>query len=203
MLDFILKNKEWLFEGIGVLLTSLVLTGTGYLIRLIYLKYFVYSSHIKNYEGCYDLYHYRPSNNGEIVKGCVQISWSWLGRLEVIVTSHRYKFIGSLKVIYHNLFIDLESEPRRVKQLLVFSEPLNEFNFLVGTYASISLNGTPVCGKILLVKALTYDISKMKSEDISADKVSPAIKSLLDIESSLSVSAQLPSSPFIEQVKIP
>ncbi len=203
MIDFFFKNKEWLFSGLGVLFISFLLTGLGYIIRILYLRFLVYSSHIRNYVGCYEIYHYRAADNGEIRKGGVRISWSWLGRLEVFVTSHRYIFKGIVYVVYHNLFIELETKPRGIKLLWVFSEPLNEFDFLLGTYASVSLNGIPLSGKILLIKVPTNDISKLKSEDINSDKVNPAIKALLDIQSSRCVKVELPSSPFINEVQLP
>lgn len=197
MLDFLSQNKNWIFEGVGVWVLGGVVTVLAWAARQIYFRVSGISAAIPRYEGCYEVYRFKVRDNGQVTRVAAEVKATWMGRLRVTLRSDKYRMHGTLAVKFHNIYISLRSEARDVRALWIFHEPLNQFDFLIGVSADITLAGLPTASKILLLKVPATSVDRVVTGELHASEVDPRIVSLLTINSSRRVNVAIPPSHLL------
>jgi hypothetical protein len=198
-MNYIIENKEWIFSGLGVFIISATGTGLYLLGQLFWRRFYVFPKIINKYKGVYDAFYFMPYDSKTIKKAGLEIYWSWFKRrVRVKLKSDNYVFVGKLSKKEHNIIIDLWGDNyRKMPMSIIFIEPLIEdFEIMLGTFNTVTLNSTPFAGKFLLKKVPLRTVEMVSIKEIPVHKINSDIKNYLTISSSESIVANNVDNPF-------
>jgi len=166
LVEFIEINKAWLFSGFGVQIILVLGTVLYWGFKHLYNLYSLNNKHIY---GMYETYYYKPTDNGIISKGEAEIKFTFKG-IKINMSSHINTLKGSLKKFYNNYNFSLITA-KKVPLEIVCIKPLDDFDYLLGTFCCIRKNGTPIAGKILFEKQKKLSqIIEIRKKEISLPK---------------------------------